>query len=82
MQTVRDSISVHLSILEVFGCIMRFKLPLNSHTQRIFSSFLLFLLIFPDSVNFSHHSAIEPKIIHARQKRAIENTLEKVRNSF
>ncbi|CRK98583.1 CLUMA_CG011979, isoform A [Clunio marinus] len=30
-----------------------------------------------ESINFNHHSVIEPKIIHGRDKRALENTLEK-----
>jgi hypothetical protein len=38
-----------------------------------------FLFLFSDSIDFNHHAAIEPKIIHARHKRAIENTLEEVR---
>lgn len=40
------------------------------------------LLLFTDSIDFSHHSIIEPKIIHSRQKRAVENTLEKVSGKF
>lgn len=31
-----------------------------------------------DSIDFNDHHIIEPKIIHAKHKRAIDNTLEKV----
>lgn len=38
----------------------------------------MFFFLFSDSIDFNDHRIIEPRIIHARRKRAIDNTLEKV----
>lgn len=35
-------------------------------------------LILLDSIDFNDHHIIDPKIIHAKHKRAVDNTLEKV----
>lgn len=52
---------------------MRFKLQITDFSWATFS------LHFTDPINFNDHHIIEPKIIHARHKRSIENTLEEVR---
>lgn len=93
MQTELYLISVRFGIIklcsEVFNCITRFKLQSNWRLRyqkhvatgdALFSSFQF--LAFTDSVSFNHHSVIEPRIVHARHKRSIENTLEKVRNNL
>lgn len=38
--------------------------------------------LFSDSISFNQHHVIEPKIVHARHKRTVENTREEVRKIF
>lgn len=53
-----------------------------NHNASSFSSLHFPLFVFPDSINFNQHHVIEPKIVHARHRRAIENTREEVRKIF
>ena len=41
-----------------------------------------FILFVSDLIDFNDHRIIDPKIIHAKHKRAIDNTLEKVSAIF
>lgn len=57
-------------------CVLNYKISDFYFSWATFSP----TLFFTDPINFNDHHIIEPKIIHARHKRSIENTLEEVRH--
>lgn len=65
-----------MNFSRAFGCRQLDSLKCSSNSEYKNDEF--HCIFFSDSIDFNDHRIIDPKIIHAKHKRAIDNTLEKV----